>query len=495
MNTKDTTTNEAGTSPARHEDLRDVIDFADRNGQLIHLDGVDWNIEAGVIAEIVAHSSAGNAPAVLFDNLKGYPEGMRIVSGIHNSTRRLAYTLGLPQTDRQMDLVQSYHRRMKEDHRFIPPEEVKDGPILENVDRDDDVNVFKFPVPMVHEKDGGRYIGTYDMVIMRDPDSGWVNGGTYRVQVHDEKTVAVWMSPSKHGRMIQEKYFARGEPCPLLICCGLDPLLFLAASHEIKMGRSEFDYAGGQRGRAFEVIPSELHGLPIPARAEVVLEGEIMPDETRQEGPFGEFTGYYASGFHDLPVARIRRVYHRTNPILTMASPMRPPTDVSYAKCIVQSAMIWEEIEAAGLPGVEGVWCHEAGAIRMFVVVSIKQMHAGHAARAGYITANCHSANYAGRWVVVVDDDIDPTDLNDVIWAMSTRCDPNEEIEFIKRAWSTPLDPMLRKPPWVSSRAIVDACRPHEWKDEFPPVASASHELRRSVEEKWMDQLVPSRRS
>lgn len=477
----------------RHEDLRDIIEHADASGQLVHINGADWDLEAGVIAEIVAHSAAGNAPAVLFDNFPGYASGMRIVSGIHNSTRRLAYTLGLPSTDSQMDLVKSYRERMKSEFKFMPPVEVSAGPILENVDRDDDVDIFKFPVPFIHEKDGGRYIGTYDMVIMKDPDSGWVNGGTYRVQVHDKNTVGIWMSPSKHGRMIQEKYFARGEPCPVLICCGLDPLLFLAASHEIKMGVSEFAYAGGQRGRPFEIIPSELHGLPIPSHAEVVLEGEILPNTNHKEGPFGEFTGYYASGSHDLPITRIRRVYHRNDPILTMASPMRPPTDVSFAKCIVQSAMIWEEIENAGLPGVQGVWCHEAGAIRMFVVVSIKQMHAGHAARAGFLTTNCHSGNYAGRWVVVVDEDIDPTNLADVIWAMATRCEPAEEIEFIKRAWSTPLDPMLREPPWENSRAIVDACRPWGWRSEFPEVASASPELREKVAAKWAGKLTPHR--
>jgi UbiD family decarboxylase len=254
---------------------------------------------------------------------------------------------------------------------------------------------------------------------------------------------------------------------------------------------SEFDYAGGQRGRAFEVIHSELHGLPIPASAEVVLEGEIVPGTSRTEGPFGEFTGYYASGSHDLPITKIRRVYYRNNPILTMASPMRPPTDISFAKCIVQSAMIWEEIENAGVPGIKGVWCHEAGAIRMFIVVAIKQMHAGHAHRAGFVAANCHSGNYAGRWVVVVDEDIDPTDLSDVIWAMSTRCEPTADIEFIKRAWSTPLDPMLREPPWESSRAIVDACRPYAWRNEFPPVASADPELRDKVAKKWAGKLTP----
>ena len=361
---------------------------------------------------------------------------------------------------------------------------------MENVDRDDAVDLFKFPVPMIHEKDGGRYIGTYCVVIMQDPDTGWVNLGTYRTVAHDKQNAGIWISPGKHGRLIREKYFKQGKPCPVLICCGLDPVLFLAGSHEIKHGTTEYAYAGGHRGRPYETIASELYGLPMPANAEIVLEGEFRPDETRAEGPFGEFTGYYASHVRDEPVVRVRRVYHRNDPILTMASPMRPPTDVSFAKCIVQSGMIWDEIESAGLSGVKGVWCHEAGAIRMFTVISIEQLHPGHAQQAGMLVAACHSGNYAGRWIVVVDSDIDPTNLDDVIWAMSTRCDPVVDIETIKRAWSTPLDPMLREPPWESTRAIVNACRPWSWRNEFPEVASASPERRKAVEEKWADEIA-----
>jgi UbiD family decarboxylase len=474
----------------RQPDVRDVVDYADRIGELAHIDGADWNLEIGVLAEIFAHSKAGRAPAVLFDKIKGYPPGMRIVSGLHNTCRRLAYAFGFPDTEDPTVLVKAYRDRMKNDFHLIPPVIVADGPILENVDRDEEVDLFRFPVPMIHEKDGGRYIGTYDAIIMKDPDTKWVNVGTYRVVAHDRNNAGVWMSPGKHGRIIREKYFKRNEPCPVLICCGLDPVLFLAGSHEIKQGVDEYAYAGGHRGRPYEIIPSELHGLPMPSHAEIVLEGEFLPDETRPEGPFGEFTGYYASHVRNEPVVRIRRTYYRNNPILTMASPMRPPTDVSFAKCIVQSGMIWDEIETAGLAGVKGVWCHEAGAIRMFVVVSIEQMHPGHAEQAGALVAGCQSGNYAGRWVIVVDGDVDPTNLEDVIWAMSTRCDPVADIDYIKRAWSTPLDPMLREPPWENTRAIVNACRPWHWRQEFPAVCSASPDLRSRVEQKWVREIA-----
>ncbi|NBP74307.1 MAG: UbiD family decarboxylase, partial [Alphaproteobacteria bacterium] len=333
--------------------------------------------------------------------------------------------------------------------------------------------------------DGGRYIGTDDLVVMRDPDSGWVNVGTYRVMVHDKNTCAIWMSPGKHGRLIREKYFERGEACPVVISCGHDPALFLVAHQEIDHELDEFAYAGGQRGKAIEVIPSELHSLPMPAYSEIVLEGEILPGETAEEGPFGEFMGYYASEASILPVVKIRRVYWRHNPILTLAVPSRPPENFTFARATVKSAMIWDEVEKAGLPGVKGVWCHESGAGRLFNVIAIEQMYPGHASQAGMLAATCHAGNYAGRWVIVVDEDIDPSNLFDVTWAMSTRCDPPEDIQYIKRAWSTPLDPMLRKPPWQNNRAVVDACRPYGWKGDFPTVAEASPDLKAKIRTKY----------
>jgi len=439
----------------------------------------------GALAELVAGRYPGRSPALLFDQIPGYPKGFRVLSGAANSFKRLAMVLGLPEPKDEIDLVRSYRNRLSETFKLIPPVEVESGPVLENVIEGDAIDLLKFPVPKVHELDGGRYIGTDDAIVMRDPETGWVNLGTYRIQVHDRNTLAIWMSPGKHGRFIREKYFAKGEPCPVLVCCGQDPLLFLAAHQELAPGLCEYDYAGGHRGRPFEVIRSRTHGLPIPAHAEIVLEGTISPTETRLEGPFGEFMGYYASEASEQPIIRVERIYHRNDPILTLAIPSRPPENFTFARAAVKSAMIWDEVEKAGLPGVTGIWCHEAGAGRLFNVIAIKQMYPGHVKQAGLLAAGCRSGNYAGRWVVVVDDDIDPSNIFDVIWAMSTRCDPPADIEFIRSAWSTPLDPMLREPPWENNRAIVNACRPWDWKDSFPIVAEASPELKRQVMEKW----------
>jgi 4-hydroxy-3-polyprenylbenzoate decarboxylase len=409
---------------------------------------------------------------------------MRLLSGATNSSKRLAITLGLPVPERPLDVVRAYRDRMKT-HQQIPPRVVPKGAVLENVDRDDKVDLWKFPVPKLHELDGGRYIGTDDLVIMRDPDESWINAATYRSMVQDKNHVSLWISPGKHGRQIREKYFRAGKPCPVLISCGHDPLLFLAGGNELKFGLSEFDYAAGHRGAPYDVVLSEVHGLPMPAHAEIVIEGDMVEGETAKEGPFGEFTGYYASSPSEQPVVRVRRVYYRNDPILSIASPMRPPSDFSFSKCVMKAGMIWDEVERAGLSGVQGVWVHEFGGARMFNVIAIKQAYPGHARQAGMMAASCQSGSYLGRFVMVVDDDVDPTDLFDVMWAMCTRCDPAQDIDFIRRAWSGPLDPIVDKASSTNSRAVIDACRPFERLKDFPPVAKASPELVKKVSEKF----------
>ena len=191
-----------------YQDLRDLLEVFDEMGEVEYVDGADWNLEVGAISEMTAAAKPGRAKAMLFDNIPGYPQGFRILSGGANAFRRLAVVLGLPEPKDEIDLVQSYRKQAKENFELIPPIEVSSGPIMENVMRDDEVDVWKFPAPFVHELDGGRYIGTDDAIIMRDPDTGWVNSATYRVMIHDKNTVAIWMSPGKQGRVISEKYFA-----------------------------------------------------------------------------------------------------------------------------------------------------------------------------------------------------------------------------------------------------------------------------------------------
>src|SRR5216117_1610452 len=276
-----------------YRDLRDWIERVRDLGELRDVRGATWEEDIGRVTEMLHHTD--DSPAVLFDDIPGYPKGFRILANANATRSRLALTLGLPVDIERRPLMDRF-LTLTEQGRALPPRVVKDGPVMENVLRGDDVDVLKFPSPQWHPLDGGRYLGTGVVDILKDPDSDWVNLGTYRVMVHDSKRVGVYISPGKHGRQHRDKWFARKEKMPLAFCAGGDPLLFLAACTEIPYGTTEYDWAGGILGQPYEVVIDPVTKLPIPAAAEIVLVGFLHHDRLAPEGPFGEWTGYYASG-------------------------------------------------------------------------------------------------------------------------------------------------------------------------------------------------------
>lgn len=471
-----------------YDDLRGWIEGADDLGELRRLSGADWNQEIGAISSIYARHP-GNA-ALLFDDIPGYPSGRRVLTNTLVSDRRIAFTLGAPSDAGGTDLVAHWRRLMK-GVEGLAPKPVASGPIDDNRQEADKVDLLAFPAPKFHEHDGGRYLGTGCLVIMKDPGEPWVNLGTYRVMLHDEDRVGLYISPGKHGRLIRERYWDRGEPCPVAVSLGQDPLLTALGGIEVPYGVSEYDVAGWVRGRESEVIVSDLTGLPIPARAEIVIEGLLHPGDVEDEGPFGEWTGYYAGGRHPAPVVRVSRVRFRDDPVLLGMLAGRPPTDDTYYRGILRSAAIWDQLTAAGVPGITGVWVHEASGGRLWVSVAVKQMYPGHSRQAGLVASQCHAGAYANRFVVVVDDDIDVTDNTDVIWAMCTRVDVARDLTPLNDAWSSVLDPMAYPPeaPVYNSRLVVDATRPWHRLETFPRTVEPSPGYRSQIIAKWRDQL------
>jgi UbiD family decarboxylase len=177
-------------------------------GELKVVDGVDWDLELGAIAELTLERGG---PALVFDGIRGYPRGYRVAANLVTaSKRRLRIALGYGDDVPEVEII----RRWKDvygNYRPVPPAEVSDGPVMESVLEGDNVDLLKFPAPRWHEMDGGRYIGSGDMVITRDPDGGWVNVGAYRVMVHDERTLSFFIEPGHHGDIIRRKYWERGR--------------------------------------------------------------------------------------------------------------------------------------------------------------------------------------------------------------------------------------------------------------------------------------------
>lgn len=472
-------------------DLRAWIEEARKLGELRDVRGADWNLELGAISELNVKKDA--PPALLFDEITGYPKGYRVLTCSTSSPGKLSSLLRLGIEKSHNGLVQKLRGLPKQWQGEAPrydPVFVDRAEAFENIQEKGQIDLFAFPAPFWHEKDGGRYIGTGCCVVTRDLDADWVNVGTYRVQALDRDHVGLDMVPGKHGAIQYDKYMKAGKPFPVVIVCGADPLGYLISGIEVPFGMCEYNYIGAILKEPVAVVKGQLTGLPFPAASEIVLEGWAHPGDLRTEGPFGEFHGYYPGKAHKAPAVTIERVYYRNSPILVGSPPAKPPNDYSYSKAVMRSALLFDALVAAGVPDVQAVWAHEIGGARMFNVVAIKQRYAGHARQAGHILNQCGVGAYLSRYSVVVDEDIDPSNLQEVMWAVATRTDPVADIDIIQRGLGSKNDPMYvayRYDAPLTSKAIIDACRPYDHLHEFPEVAEASKELQEKVRAKWKD--------
>ncbi len=466
-------------------DLREFVRQADHHGELTTVSGADVNGEIGAIFEMSQEHLY--PPVLVFDNIPGFDPNFRILSNVRNAK----FMVG----ELTLDAVKAYRNQPKEKSDPIPPQEVNTGPIMDNVIEGDAIDVTRFPAPKWHADDGGNYIGTECMVIAKDPDSDWVNIGTYRVMIQDDKTLGIFIEPGKHGDVIRRKYWAKGEACPMAVSVGQAPTLGVAASTVARAGVDEYALAGGRIGRPIRVVLGKETGLPIPAEAELVFEGYMPPPEedSRIEGPFGEWPGYYASADRPEPVLRVKTIYHRDDPIIIGQPPVKPNYPGRQIK-VPRIAGLWDAIEAAGVPEVRGVWKMQGGGSRFIDVISIKQLHAGHAKMAGLVAAGCGPGAYMGRMTIVVDDDIDITSPAEVMWAMATRWDPKTQTDIIDGCYTGHIDPVLSPDKRAAgditnSRMIVYAVRPYHWKDDFPKVNAVSKDYAEEVRRKWAGQL------
>ena len=284
-----------------YDDLRQWLDEARRLGEVKQVSGLTWEQDIGMVSGVAMHDDG--APCFVFDDVPGTIAGSRVLVNFFGGKRK-NMTLGFPTGLSKLELSEGFRTSFMGPMTRIPPKYVNDGPIFENVMTGDDIDVTRFPAPKWHAGDGGRYIGTGSFNVTRDPDEGWINCGTYRVMIHDAKTAGFYISPGKHGRQMRDKYQARGERMPVAVVCGGDPMTFLMASSEVPYGVSEYEVVGGIRGKPVEVVNGPITGLPIPANAEIVIEGFVEPGNERVEGPFAEWTGYYASDLQTRTRAR-----------------------------------------------------------------------------------------------------------------------------------------------------------------------------------------------
>ncbi len=462
------------------KDLRQWLDLCEKEGELKRIKAeVDWDLELSHIAKL---NEEQQGPALLFEKVKGY--NSPVLTSACTTTSRLALIMDAPKDSSLVDLMREWVKRTA---NTIPPKWVDSGPCKENIDKGDKINLYKFPVPKVYPRDGGRFFGTAVFVITKDPDTGWVNLGTYRLQMLDEKTLGTQFIKGKHSDIMLNKYRERKQPMPVVAVVGADPLLFLMGAARLPAFESEYDFAGAIRGEPIEIVKGETVDLPIPATAEIVVEGEVDPDALRPEGPFGEYTGYYSGvGATGRNFIKVSCVTYRNNPIFWATTVGRPVTDTHMTMALTYGATLWQELVTMRIPGIQAVYCPPEGAGRFLAIISVKQMYPGHAAQVGTAAISTEMGAYGLKTVIVVDHDIDPWDLPRVLWALSFRFQPSRA-EFIKRGRSTPLDPSLPIDARdITSRIIIDATIPFEWKEKPIPI-ELDPDMAAKVKKKWKE--------
>ena len=258
-----------------YTDFRSFVEEAKKISDFRIIEGADWDAEIGALVESTAEL-VSQPPMLIFDKVKGYPAGFRVCSLPYAAYRRVALALGLPTDKTKLETLRLAARKVRSAEP-IAPKEVSSSPLFENKLTGSDVNLLKFPALRFHENDGGRYFGPGGGLINRDPDNGYVNSGTYRMQLHDKNTLGLWMSPGQNGRQICAKYWDKGKSCPVVASYGQHPMVFMPSYTKFPYGRSEMEISGGLIGRPLEVLRGPITGLPIPASSEIAIEGEIPP--------------------------------------------------------------------------------------------------------------------------------------------------------------------------------------------------------------------------
>jgi 4-hydroxy-3-polyprenylbenzoate decarboxylase len=322
---------------------------------------------------------------------------------------------------------------------------------------------------MIHGGDCGRYIGSWHVDVTKDPDSGLVNWGMYRHVVHTKNTLGWWVAPAQHGA---GHYYAKHEPrgtrMPIAIAIGTEPIASSIAGSPVPTGVSEPDVTGGIRGEPVDLVQCETIDLQVPATSEIVIEGEVLPKERVDEGPFGEFTGYMASERAPRPVIEVKCLTYRTNPILTISNIGKPWDEESVLGSAGWSALLGEALREQGHhfkdvyvpPPLQAVVC------------SVRPPFPGYLHTLAAAIWSTKLGIYR-PYIFFVGEDVDVTDMEDVFWCLTTRLHPAKGIHAHSGVPALPLWPWLspeERKHRHGAKVFFDATFPPEWGNDIPNV-------------------------
>lgn len=449
-----------------YKDNREFMKALEANDDLVTIQQeVDWDLEMGAIVRRVCERKSA---APYFKKIKDYP-GFEAFGAPLATYKRLAISMGMKANASVPEISDEYVKRTTGDPIKPVILDKKKAPCKENIWLDKDADLFKLPGPMVHGGDGGRYLATWHFVVSKDPDTGFVNWGMYRQSVFDEKTMVGPVLPfSDMGKMFYGKYVPKNKPMPFATVIGCDPLAGVAACAPSPIPEDEF--TGMLMGAPVELVKCETNDLYVPAHAEIIIEGDVIPNVWIEEAPFGEYTGYRTSPREPRTVYRVKAITFRNNPILTVSNMGVPTDEGQLLRSFSLGLEMRKLLESQGIP-ITGVFMWPESTHHL-VVVGTKVAYSGIATQ----IANLVFGSKLSPWfhmVVVVDDKTDIYNKDEVIHDLCTKCHPIRGIRKYEQATGTPLypfaDPDDRK--WSrGAQVLFDCTFPLDWPKGMVPI-------------------------
>ncbi|MCP2336162.1 UbiD family decarboxylase [Actinomadura rupiterrae] len=421
--------------------LREFVDELERIGELQRVEReVDWNLEIGAI---IRRSYDLRAAAPLFTNITGYQDtGFRVLgapgglSAPAHPLARIALALGLPADASGQDIMEAVVAAR--DREGVPPRTVpkEDAPVKQNILLGDDIDLFRFPTPLIHGNDGGRYIQTYGMNIARTPDGTWTNWSINRMMIAGRDRLGCLIPGPQHLGIIRAQWAERGEPMPIAVALGVEPGLPYVGAMPLPEGADESHFLGALFGEGIEVVPAETVDLLVPATAEIVIEGHVAFDETVMEGPMNEYPGYNALEVSEKPVFHVSAITYRDGAILPVVAAGPPVEEDHTGTGTMHAAEILYQLRRAGLP-IASTWFSYESANHWLIVAVRSGWHESLGASSAELARRIGEIVFQGKAgfgvpkVLLVEDDVDITDINEVVWAFATRTHPEHgEVHF-----------------------------------------------------------------
>ncbi len=461
------------------DDLRSYIEYLSKKGRLVNVRApVDLELEVTAFTDIAGKSNRYESKSLLFHNVKGYD--IPIITNLFGSTSTLNELFKAPYINELLSGIKSQHFNLIEGAKTMlsaKPKIVKSN--LGNYTRQESLSAL--PILKVWPNDAGRFI-TLPMVITRSPNDGSLNVGIYRMQVYDETTTGMHWQAQKGGAIHSQEALEKKKTLDVSVAIGSDPYNIVSAVAPLPHGMNEFVFSGIARGSSTILMENGKYP-PVPANSEIIINGYVDPSEKRMEGPFGDHTGYYSIP-EECDVFHVENVYLKKKPIY-VASVVGYPwhEDAVIGKFLLEYmkpliTMVNESIIDIFLP--------PEGAFTNLCFISIKKRFPGEAKKAMFSVLGLGQLSFT-KMIIAVDDDIDIRDQSSGMWALSTRVDPERDIQIIKNTATDTLDHVSNVSAF-GSKVMIDATRKGKaegYNREWPQTISMPDDILKEVDKKW----------